>query len=153
MQKIQIKPLRKDFRPPTKANSTDAAYDLTAYSINDYYTKGGDEGVEYGLGFAAAIPDGYCALLFPRSSQTNTDMTLANCVGVIDSTYRGEWKARFKNTMPTKMMDDGLKPLHYQIGDRVAQMMIVPVLEIGFDIVDELSDTNRGVGGFGSTGK
>jgi dUTP pyrophosphatase len=88
-------------------------------------------------------------LVFPRSSIRKYDLALTNSVGVIDSGYRGEIQATFKKTNWLK----GNESEKYQIGDRIAQIMIIPHPQIEFDEVDELSDTQRGDGGFGSTGK
>ena len=90
-----------------------------------------------------AIPTGYVGLLFPRSSVTKTDLRLANCVGVIDSDYRG----------PIKVVFDRKGKRSYNVGDRVAQLVIVPAPHLDIIEVDELDDTDRGINGFGSTGK
>jgi dUTP pyrophosphatase len=92
------------------------------------------------------IPMGYVGLVFPRSSVRNMDLNLSNCVGVIDSGYRGEIQGTFKKTQ-------GLDSLKYNVGDRGAQIMIIPYPKIKFVEVDELSSTDRGEGGFGSTGQ
>lgn len=116
----------------------DCGYDLTAVSVNNT-----DLYVEYGTGIAVEIPEGFVGLLFPRSSVSKYGLVLANCVGVIDQNYRGEIKARFKKV--------GNGP-EYQVGDKVAQLLIMPVAEPEWVEVYSLSDTNRGSGGFGSTG-
>jgi dUTP pyrophosphatase len=99
--------------------------------------------VSYGFGISVEIPKGFVGLIFPRSSIRKYDLILSNAVGVIDSGYRGELQATFKKT--------GLHK--YEVGDRGAQLMIIPYPEVEFVEVDELSDTERGEGGFGSTGK
>jgi dUTP pyrophosphatase len=91
------------------------------------------------------IPKGYVGLVFPRSSVRNQDLLLSNCVGVIDSGYRGEIQATFKKT-------NGLDSLKYNVGDRGAQIMILPYPQVKMNEVTELSNTERGDGGFGSTG-
>ena len=88
------------------------------------------------------IPVGYVGLLFPRSSISNYDLTLSNSVGVVDSGYRGNIKFRFKQT----------SDLTYYIGDRIVQIIIIPHPHIQFVEVDELSDSERGSGGYGHTG-
>jgi len=93
---------------------------------------------------AMEIPDGYVGLLFPRSSVSSTDMRLTNCVGVIDSVYRGEVSAKFDNKPNGK---------RYYVGDRFAQLVIVPYLDVQPIEADTLSDTERGNGGYGSTGQ
>lgn len=103
--------------------------------------------VEYDTHLAFEIPKGYVGLIFPRSSiTTKTSIMLGNCIGVIDSDYRGTVKAQFKKTNPVVLRD-------YEVGDRIAQMMILPIEQVRLQEVAELSDTTRGTGGFGSTGK
>jgi dUTP pyrophosphatase len=92
------------------------------------------------------IPYGYVGLLFPRSSNSKKDLLLSNSVGVIDSGYRGEILIRFK---PIKNDKNKL----YEVGDAVAQLLILPYPKIEFEEVEELSDSERGVGNFGQTGK
>jgi dUTP pyrophosphatase len=101
------------------------------------------------LGVALEIPNGFVGLVFPRSSIRKTRLQLSNSVGVIDSGYRGELQATFnkiRTTIENQKND-------YKVGDRIAQIIIIPYPPIEFDAVDELSDTERGEGGFGSTGK
>ncbi len=98
----------------------------------------------YGTGLSIEIPEGYVGLIFPRSSICKTTMTLTNSVGVIDSGYRGELKAIFRLTGPHEM--------DYKIGDRIGQLMIVPIPTVEIEEVTELSTSIRGTGGFGSSG-
>ena len=142
--KIQFRKLVSHAQIPTKANSDDAAYDLTAvdYAYNPehgYY--------EYGTGLALSIPSGYVGLLFQRSSVSNKPLSLANAVGVIDPTYRGEIALRFRSIREHDESEI------YQIGDRVGQLMFVKTEEIEFEEMEELTSTVRGFGGFGSTGR
>jgi dUTP pyrophosphatase len=120
----------------------DACFDLTAVSKNINYEK---NTVAYDIGLAFEIPEGYVGLIFPRSSVCKKGLILTNCVGVIDSGYRGSVSAVFSITGGTANI--------YNIGERVAQMMIIPVPFVEFNEVEELSDTARGNGGYGSTGK
>jgi dUTP pyrophosphatase len=83
-------------------------------------------------------------LIFPRSSIYKTSLILSNCVGIIDSGYRGSIMLKFQ------YIEEGLV---YEIGDRVGQIIIIPYPQIEFKEVDELSATERGLGGYGSTGK
>lgn len=99
---------------------------------------------EYQTGIAVEIPHGYVGLVFPRSSVYKTGQRLTNDVGVIDSDYRGEIGAKFS---------DGFDGNTYQVGDRICQLVIVPIPEVEFVEVEELSETERGEGGYGSTGK
>lgn len=139
---VKIKKLNSDAKIPTYAKHGDAGMDLTAISIendvNGFYT-------EYGTGLSMEIPEGYAGFIFPRSSASKTSQIQANCVGVIDSGYRGEIKVRLKDLgNPRKL---------YDVGDRIAQIIILPVPKITFTESDELTQTERGEGGFGSTGK
>lgn len=99
--------------------------------------------IRYWLGFAVEVPEGFAALLMPRSSICKTSMRMANGVGMIDRDFRGEVSAVFD------VIGDG--NLLYGVGERVAQMLIVPAPLIQLEQVDELSDTGRGNGGYGST--
>jgi len=103
--------------------------------------------IEYGTNLKIELPEGYAGLLFPRSSLSNYHLCLANSVGLIDPSYRGEIKARFKKTT------DRPWGSYYQIGDKVCQLVIMPYPKVKLVIVDELSDTSRGEGSFGSTGR
>lgn len=137
---VNIKKLHSQAVIPTYAKDGDAGMDLTATSIIK-----DDEKVTYGTGLAVEIPAGYVGLLFPRSSVRKTDLSLSNCVGVIDSGFRAEVQATF-----TKLC--GYESVKYEVGDRVAQLIIMPYPQIELIEVDELTDTERGAGGFGSTG-
>jgi dUTP pyrophosphatase len=140
--KVRIKKLNENAVIPSYAKDGDAGMDLIATSII------GEEPfqITYGLGIALEIPKGFVGLVFPRSSIRKTDLSLTNCVGVIDSGYRGELQATFRK-------HKGVASKTYEVGDRVAQIMIIPHPPIEFDVVAELSDSERGEGGFGSTGK
>jgi dUTP pyrophosphatase len=114
--------------------------------------------VEYGTGIAVEIPEGYVGLIFPRSSLSKTSLILSNHVGVVDSGYRGEIKFRFKDTRMRSRIEYGIDQYFcsdtvYKVGDRIGQLMIIPYPKIEFEEVEELDSTNRGEGGFGSTGK
>ena len=136
--KINIKLLHEDAVVPRYARHGDAGVDLTAVDI---VADGAH--LTYKTGIAVEIPEGYVGLLFPRSSVYKTGQTLTNCVGVIDSGYRGE-----------VMMKFSLSPYgrEYDIGDRVGQLVIMPYPEIEFAEVEDLSSTERGKGNYGSTG-
>lgn len=138
--KVRIKRLNPNAVVPKYAKSGDAAIDLTVTSVVDEPYQ-----VTYGFGWAVEIPEGYVGLVFPRSSIKNTELVLSNSVGVIDSGYRGEIMAVFKKLA-------GSVSKKYYIGDRAAQLIIIPYPQIEFQITDELSETERGAGGFGSTG-
>ena len=99
--------------------------------------------IRYWLGFAVEVPEGFAALLMPRSSICKTSMRMSNGIGLIDRDFRGEVSAVFD------VVGDG--NLLYGVGERVAQMIIVPAPLFQLEQVDELSDTDRGNGGYGST--
>ena len=149
--KIKIKKLHPDAVIPSYVNLGDAGMDLTAITRTWKYSDGGGY-YEYGTGLSVEIPDGYVGLIFPRSSQSNVNQLLTNHVGVIDSNYRGEIKARFKYVynLRTEINEDYTI---YEIGNRIAQLIILPYPQVEFEEVDGLSETIRGTGGFGSTGK
>lgn len=139
---VRIKKLKENAVVPKYAHDyEDACFDLVATSKK--YDEYGN--TVYGFGLAFEIPQGYCGLIFPRSSNCKKSLLMCNSVGVIDSGYRGEISARFKPTMI-----DGDE---YAVGDRVAQMMIVPIPHIELVLADELTDSERKDGGHGSTGK
>jgi dUTP pyrophosphatase len=148
--KVRIKRLNSTAIIPTYSKVGDAGMDLTATEIS--IDKHGNMVCNTGL--AMEIPRGYVGLLFPRSSVIKISLCLANCVGVIDSGYRGEIKVVFKPTIhfPNKIDDGYLKFNGYNVGDRVAQIIIIPYPKIEFVETDDLSNTERGDGGFGHTG-
>lgn len=142
---VKIKKLNDDAIIPSYAKEGDAGMDLTAVSY-DYDTKYKNH--VYGTGIAVEIPKGYVGFVFPRSSNRKTNAYLCNHVGIIDSGYRGEIILTFK-----ERDDVMLEQMPYEIGDRIGQLMIMPYPFVEFEEVKELSDTERGAGGFGSTGK
>jgi dUTP pyrophosphatase len=153
--KVRIKKINPLAQIPTYAKDGDAGMDMIATSIiSDTPTQ-----ITYGLGIALEIPNGFVGLVFPRSSIRKTGLQLSNSVGVIDSAYRGELQATFNKLFGGEAMYDEMKVKEiqpndfYKVGDRIAQIMIIPHPPIEFDVVHELSDTERGEGGFGSTGK
>lgn len=171
---VGVKKLRKDAVIPSYAHETDCGMDLTAVSKTfDEYGN-----VVYGFGLAFEIPEGYAGFIFPRSSNHKSGLLLTNSVGVIDAGFRGEVTAKFasrtKLSRPANFWEKlkllfGSNPegrnmavttnevwnkdINYNIGDRVAQIVILPYPKVEFVEVDELSATERGTGGYGSTGK
>ena len=141
---LKIKKLHPNAVIPTYAKDGDAGMDLVATSIISETTSQ----ITYGIGIAMEIKDGFVGLVFPRSSIRKTRLQLSNSVGVIDSGYRGELQATF-NKITTTIEN---QKNDYKVGDRIAQIMIIPYPQIKFEKVDELSDSDRGKGGFGSTG-
>ncbi len=151
---VKIKKLNSNAVIPTYAKDGDAGMDLVATEI----LKDTPEQITYGTGLAMEIPKGFVGLVFPRSSIRKTGLQLSNSVGVIDSGYRGEIQATFNKVFGSERMYDEMKVKeiqpneYYKVGDRIAQIMIIPHPDIQFEEADELSDTERGEGGFGSTG-
>ncbi len=141
--KVKVKKLHTNAVAPKFGKPGDAGADLTATSIDT--SRGGQ--VVYGTGIAVEIPEGMVGLVFPRSSVRNFPLIMSNSVGVIDSGYRGEVMVTFNLTSKEWFTD------LYKVGDRIAQLIIMPVPLIEYMIVDELSETERGTGGHGSTGK
>lgn len=168
---VKIKRLHPDSVIPSYKREGDAGLDLTA--VDRYFDIDGN--VVYHTGVAIEIPEGYVGLLFPRSSVSRVDLSLCNAVGVIDSNYRGEIIAKFKPTLIYEVHDDSefeqgkfkywdrviaptrefgeLAHMDYEVGERVAQLIIMPYPRVEFQEVEELSKTERGDGGFGSSGK
>ena len=161
--KVRFKKLNEKAVMPTKAHPTDAGFDLVA--TNKEVDENGN--IVYGTGIAVEIPDGYVGYIFPRSSICKTNLSLTNAVGVCDSGYRGEIMAKFKPTLAAndivRVPEDDSEFLAvkgifytthiYEVGDRIAQLIIMPIPQIEFEETDQLTDTDRGTGGYGSTGK
>lgn len=136
---LKIKRLSEKAVLPKYAKEGDAGMDLVATSLirtQQYF--------EYGTDLAVEISEGYVGYIFPRSSISKTDHFLRNSVGVIDSGYRGEIKLR--------MSIPELGSKEYALGDKVGQLIIMKLPWVDIEEVEELSDTDRGEGGFGSTG-
>jgi dUTP pyrophosphatase len=138
--KVNIKKLNPNAVIPSYSKDGDAGMDLVSTEIISNTT----EQITYGTGIALEIPKGYVGLVFPRSSIRKYELELTNSVGVIDSGYRGEIQTTFNK------VHHGLEV--YKVGDRVAQIMIIPYPKVVFSEVNDLSSTDRGEGGFGSTG-
>lgn len=139
--KVKIKKLAESAVIPKYSKPGDAGLDLTAVTRElDEYGN-----LVYGTGLAVEIPEGYVGLLFPRSSNSKTNLYLTNHVGIIDSGYRGQLMFKYK----TVNFGNNV----YEVGDRVGQLIIIPYPSIEFEEVEELSSTERGTGGYGSTGK
>lgn len=140
--KIKFRKLSPLAKMPERAHVTDAGFDLTAVSVEEDRRH---ETVSYGTGLAVEIPEGYVGLVFPRSSIYKQDLALSNGVGVIDSGYRGEIMAKFRRLQPH---------VHrYTVGDRIGQLVIVKLPEVEFEEAPELSESDRGAGGYGSSGR
>jgi dUTP pyrophosphatase len=163
---VKIKKTHKDAVIPSYSKPGDAGMDLTA--VSRVFDKDGN--VCYGTGLAFEIPEGYVGLLFPRSSNCKQDLLLSNSVGVLDSGFRGEVMFKFKPSLIFADDQEGenndsetfdlitvpnneySENRYYNIGDRIGQLMILPYPQITFEEVEELTKSERGTGGYGSTG-
>lgn len=142
-KELKFKKLYSDVKTPVKAHNSDMCFDIYAYS-DPIYT---DTYVEYKTGLIFEIPNNHDMLLYPRSSISNYDLMLANSVGVVDQSYRNEILFRYKLTK----LDN---PKVYQKGDKIGQATIIVKSIYSLIEVDEIStNTDRGLGGFGSSGK
>ena len=161
--KVKIKKLNENAVIPTYSKDGDAGMDLVATS--KYYDDDGN--IVYGTGLAFEIPKGYVGLIFPRSSNAKQQLLLSNSVGVIDSGYRGEVILKFKSSASSFSLKTLIKlifnsdakitvinnfTISYYVGERIGQMIILPYPKIEFEESEELSETERGSGGYGSTG-
>ena len=156
MDKIKVLRMSEDAVLPSKANTEDAGYDLVAI---DNGTVGKEGYIEYRTGIAIDPPPGYHTEIVPRSSISKYDLALANSIGIVDNPYRGEIKVRFR---PTGEFYDtsavgGFTRFRemaklYKKGDKIAQLIIRKTESAPFEWAEALSDTSRGVGGFGSSG-
>ena len=165
--KVKIKKLHPDAVIPKYAHKGDAGLDLVATSMK--YDEHGN--IVYGTGLAIEIPETFVGLVFPRSSNCKTNLYLTNSVGVIDSGYRGEIMFKYKcshnviswlnwlwQRKVLRRKEVNIKPVSitqnaYKVGDRVGQLILVKYPELQLREVEELSDTDRGNKGYGSTGK
>lgn len=163
---VKFKKLNKKAVIPTKAHDASAGFDMVA--VTKTVT---DKFVEYDTQIATAIPEGHVGLIFANSRVSKYDLDLANAVGVIDADYRGTIRFRYKHTAhpqtailahKTKWFDlvknvepvpVPFHPKEFNVGDVVGQLIIIPIPDVEFVEVDELDDTDRGEGGFGSTEK
>jgi dUTP pyrophosphatase len=139
---LKLKKLLKDATLPEYKTTGAVAMDLVATS-EQIDVKNGN--FIYGTGIAIEVPAGYEAQVRPRSSIREKDIILINSPGTIDQDYRGEVMVTFKPLRP------GARK--YDVGERIAQLVIVPIVRVDIEVVEELSKTDRGTGGFGSTGK
>ena len=142
MLQVKFKKLHADTKLPVKGSSDAACYDVYAHSAEQSY-----EGVvTYKLGFATEIPQGWKAVITPRSNLTKHKWAMLNSPGIIDSDYRGEWMVKL-----TAIRSD-FAHAPYSVGDRIAQVFFERVEPVEFIEVDSLDDSQRGSGGFGSSG-
>ena len=142
---VKLKKLSPDATIPTYAKDGDAGMDMVATKIINENLGS----ITYGTDIVIEIPKGFVGLIFPRSSIRKTNLQLSNSVGVVDSGYRGEIQATFNKIQGI----DNVERDTYKVGDRICQLMIIPHPPVNFIEVEELNNTERGEGGFGSTGK
>lgn len=146
---VKTQLLHPDARLPTYGSVGAACFDFYAYVPNKSTLMLPNEPVVFSTGVAMEIPEGWALLLYSRSGHAfESDIRLSNCVGVIDSDYRGEIRVRLIRDCVGDVL-----PHYIDHGDRIAQGMLVPVTQAHFEIVNTLSTTARGAGGMGSTGK
>ena len=141
MLPVNFKKLHPSALTPCYSKAGDAGMDITATEIISEEPFQ----IVYGTGIAVEIPEGHVGLIFPRSSIRKYDLGLTNSIGVIDSGYRGEIQVTFHKRR-------GVASKKYEVGDRICQIMILPFPGVRFFEVDDLSDSERGTGGHGSTG-
>lgn len=149
--RVLLKRLSPDAVVPSYAHDSDAGLDMVA-TTKRYDSEGN---VVFGTGIAVEIPGGFVGLIFPRSSISRKSLSLSNCVGVIDSGYRGEITFKFKKLYDYSY---GSGLVHnvsseYNVGERIGQMIIIPYPKVVIEESDSLSESERGEGGYGSTGK
>jgi len=140
--KVNIKKLHEDATVPKYATEGAACFDLVATARK----IGVDNSATYATGLAFEVPKGYVMLVYSRSGHGFKEgLRLANCTGVIDSDYRGQ--------VMVKLQSDHPQPDWPRVGERIAQAMLVKLPVVEFEEVEELTETKRGQGGFGSTGE
>lgn len=146
MENVKIKKLKENAVIPKKAFPYDAGWDLSScLDCNSVEIPIGKT-VLIGTGLAMAVPNGYFGGIFARSGlSTKQGLRPANCVGVLD--------ASFRNEVMVPLYNDGNEVRIVKNGDRIAQLIILPVYDTNMEIVEELNETDRGMGGFGSTDK
>jgi len=148
---IKVRKVHPDAVLPKSAKTGDAGYDLVAVADPRF----SDTYIEYDTGIAVEPPDGYHIEIFPRSSISKYDLVLANSIGLVDNGYRGNLLVRFK-VVPQKnwLTEYGIfcEPTIYKKGDKIAQIVIRKTESAEFEWAEELSNTDRDSGGFGSTG-
>lgn len=144
---LKIRRLRHNARIPKYATPGSACFDLCSAQEEVKLVREGGPLI-FNTGLAFEVPENHVMLIFSRSGHGfNDDVRLANCVGVIDSDYRGEVKVKLTNDPSPKWGGFRVKE-----GDRIAQAMVIPVERVEFVLCDELAETERATGGFGSTG-
>jgi dUTP pyrophosphatase len=158
--KVQVQKLCPDAKLPTYATDGSGAFDLYAHSINGYSDRLGErlqphKAITIGTGLAFALPDDHVMLIFSRSGHGfRSGVRLTNCVGVIDADYRGEVMVQLTADMRhlDQDQDSGGGAMWIHKCARIAQAIVIPRPRVTFDLVDQLTTTQRGAAGLGSTG-
>jgi dUTP pyrophosphatase len=138
---LKFKKLNEKAVIPVRAHPSDAGFDITATAIEKDVTTGV---ITYSTGIAVELPIGTAGFLMPRSSIFRTNLSLCNSVGLLDQNFRGELKFKFRPT--------DYSPKIYEVGERIGQLVVIDLPLLLSEEVNELSNTDRGVGGFGSSG-
>lgn len=155
-RKLLIKKLHNDTKVPTKGSTGAAGWDLYAYSVDNAFAHMGSTEISHVIkpgetvvvhtGISAQCPHGCFLAVYARSGLgIKHGIIPSNCVGVIDEDYRGE--------IMVALYNHSNKDFEFKLGDRIAQMIIQEYKDYDLDIVDSLDETQRGSGGFGSSGK
>lgn len=139
---VKIKKTHPDAVIPKYATEGSCAMDVVAIS-KEIVDKGDYGYIEYGIGLSIQPPEGYGVFLLPRSSVSKTGLILANSIGLGDTDFTGSYSFRFKHIPNTA---------DYNIGDRIGQLLILPIPKIEWEEVEELTETARGNGSYGSSG-
>lgn len=141
MLQVKFKKLNAEAKLPIKGSSSAACFDVYATSVEV------NNGVAtYKLGFATEIPEGWRGVVVPRSNISKHPWVMANSIGIIDSDYRGEWMVKYR------CVSGFLEAVPYGAGDRIAQIYFEKNTDVQFVEVESLDESERGEGGFGSTG-
>lgn len=166
--KVKIKKLHPNAKIPEQSYDTDAGYDIFAlsdpeviFSVDYKYNNESDllktfkylSYIEYRTGIAVEPPEGYHFEIYPRSSISEMGFVLANSIGLIDNSYRGEIKLRFKPILTITDRDQIIFTKFYKEGDKIGQLVLKKTNYVEFEEVSELSETPRNKKGFGSTDK
>lgn len=143
-QHIKFKRLSAGAIIPAKAHPSDAGFDI-ATPVDITIPARSNKSAKLDIGLSMAIPDGYMGMILPRSSTGKQGLRLANTAGIIDAHYRGP--------ITVYLLNDSSDEIHFTAGQRILQLIIVPIASFGGIEVDSLDDTDRSHGGFGSTGQ
>ena len=143
---LKVKKLSEDAVLPQKAHAGDAGFDLTVSRITTELNEVGELIIVYHTDLCMEIPEGYFGALFSRSSIAKKPLSQTNAVGVVDAGYRGEVVAKFRCTVPAVV------PSVYNVGERFAQLVIIPIPDMEVVEADSLGESERGESGLGSTG-